>query len=219
MKNVKVKRHNKVSKKTGKVFSVKEHSKSLSKIEKIKNFRRGQKVEAMKFAVRNRNNSNPDVFNSHSLKMKNDAIKFAIKDLHLKNNEDIKRISEKLFKPTSTELENLSKKFNISRKTKEQEKTKFKYFFGNGGNIDKLIRSKKSISEGDVFYNQKLNPQEVWKETLKRKDLEIIQVGKKSDSGYNVKIMHPEKGKLKIKNKVYDEDKIFNFLKFGRKIK
>lgn len=55
---------------------------------------------------------------------------------------------------------------------------------------------KSNINKGGVYYNQILSPDETWEETLKRENLQIIQLDNSFNKDFNVHNMKAENGKL-----------------------
>lgn len=203
MKKVKVKYHNRINKKTGKISHIGEHQRTVSRIQKIKDFVK--------------NNIDKEI-------NKQDIIRFVVKDLGIIDREKIKKISNLFY--SSFNKKQLNER-NVNEKNTDEKniKTDFVYYFSNGNKIDDFIKTERNLDVGDIFYNQKINKNETWKETLKRQGLQIINLekileGSSSEKGkkYLVNIMVPIKnGKvLKIEKKSLYEKEIFNLLKRGK---
>ena len=194
MKKIKVRHHNRIASKTGRISQVKDFERS-SRFYKLKKF------------IKNHINDN-------SL-TKNDVIKFVIKELKIKDRKKIKKIASLVYM-------SLVKKQNEQKQEKEERGKGFKFYLGSEY-LD--IKNKNSIDEGNVFYNQKIDKNEIWGDTLKRKDLLVIQVDKltgkvSTEKGrqYNISFIEPIKNgkKLKIENKKLYAEEIFNILKRGK---
>ena len=184
------------------------------KISIVKEFERKDKVSLIKNFFKNNNKIKDNKGNISKLKTK--TIKFVIKDLGIKDPVKIKKLSTMIYEKINgtSHLDNQE-----ILKPKEEIESRYKYYFGQGS-IDHLINSSKDIREGDTFYNQKIKYNEPWKETIKRKNIKIMQIGKlltqeDHNSKFLVKTMEPiENGKkLKIKTQLLDNKSVYKILK------
>ena len=241
---VKVKIHNRKTKQ-GKLSTVKEHNRK-NKIEHhvdggnekiiqgIKKLRNLVLKESVDTAIKLKNSTiNENVYNDLEKKLKAQVVKFVITNYGYNKNDmsDIKHKSDSIFNNLQSIMKNVfhSKRLNIkflpAKKrnnvvVSSNEPSKFKYYFGSGENVnvDSLIKSPSSLREGDVFYSQKISNNEPWKETAKRKDLRIIQLGTKDDKGlFNVSFMTFKNSKPVEVSKKLDNEKVFMFIKEGKK--
>ncbi len=241
---VKVKVHNRKTKQ-GKLTTVKEHNRK-NKIEHhvdggnekiiqgIKKLRNLVLKESVDTAIKLKNSTiNENVYNDLEKKLKAQVVKFVITNYgYNKNNiSEIKHKSDSIFNNLQSIMKNVfhSKRLNIKflpdKKrdnvqsnviVSSNKPSKFKYYFGASKNIDDLIKNPSSLREGDVFYSQKISNNEPWKETAKRKDLRIIQLGTKDKNLFNVSFMTFKNGKPVEVSKKLDNKKVFMFIKEGK---
>jgi hypothetical protein len=214
----KVKLHTKKTK-TGLVF-VKEHDRN-NQLTKLNDFIKNEKKHISKFYKEHKDKKiNETVLASHKTNQKQRVADFTTSNFNINLDSQkhksiatkiytkLDNINNKLFKP-----ENIIKLKNGNIVKKDLSKSNYKGFgyFGNGTKVDNLIKDYYDIKPGDTFYNQQIHIDKNWGETLKRKDLQTIQV--LSD---NKSLIHTIKnGQLKTKELYMNKKDIFKIIKRG----
>jgi len=224
---VNVKQHTQASNK-GRLFIVKQHNRK-NVASKIKQF----SIQAIKdsYALAKQYKDKPIDKNKledfkKNLKLK--TIKFAVSDLKVGKKDAVKhaniihshisRITDSVFNNKRLNIsfnDNVIKKAKHVTPTLKLEKSKFLFGYNGNGNVaDKAINSKK-INEGDVFYNQNISADKSWGDTMKRKGLKIVQVGKTANDGSKTQVRYfkPENGKMTSKLLNVKKDGLIKVLK------
>lgn len=223
-----VKAHTKKTK-SGKLALVKQHQRVNNTIKKFKKL----KVDAMKRALTEARKysgkkASTEVVEEFHRQLKTDIIKLIAKEMkYAKGDPQLRRKAQILFDNASRVTGkifnnkrlgikwtggNVKKMKTVTKEIKQKPKvtsSKFAFgYFGTGDPIDNSGIPEKLLFEGYTFYNQNIQGDKNWQQTLKRKDLKILQLGKSAVSGnkkFDVTIMMPVKGKLKVKNLGFKE--------------
>ena len=219
MKKVTVKQHTRKSK-SGKLSIVKTH------LETIKKTSDTRISDVKKFVLKTIKNANSEldkfkgktVSNSLKLhidnKIKNDIIKYVIKET--KNKNAVKEQSNKLFAKISGLVNPLYKSKSIKLIDKTKQSTS-KFAFGYLGNGEASDNMKDKVQPGYTYYNQQIDKNEIWSKTIKRPNLEFIQIGKQLEKGkFSVKRGRIVKGKFVYDNLTLTKEQTVMLLKKGK---
>ncbi|MEM4260406.1 MAG: hypothetical protein QXG00_04175 [Candidatus Woesearchaeota archaeon] len=197
---VKVKSHLKKTKK-GKLSLVREHQRKKinGAIKKFKVIKQSY-IDKVK-------NSSPKDREKLLQNLKVDIVKMLAKDFGVKDKNKLKSKANILYTNVVKNLQNNVDKKNVKLKEEDSsksKKSKFAFgFFASGEDISTITNNpSKLLYEGYTFYNQDISKDKNWGQTLKRKDLKILRLGKQdisSDKAFDVYLMSNVNGKIKTK--------------------